>query len=68
MDMTQNNQEMTLDRLDRAIKVLDQLLFQFALRSGGGPDCLLIREAEEAIRFLRSLRTLSEKENRQNQQ
>ena len=46
------NQEMTMTMED-AIKVLETLLYEFALRSGGGPDCVLIKEAEEAIRFLR---------------
>ena len=46
------NQEMTMTMED-AIKVLETLLYEFALRSGGGPDCLLIRESEEALRFLR---------------
>ncbi len=45
----------TQEEMMRAIQILDQLLLEFALRSGGGFDCLLIREAEEAIRFLRSL-------------
>jgi len=50
METLQDNQEMTIER---AIRVLDELLFEFTLRSGGGPDCLLIRESEEALRFLR---------------
>ena len=50
METLQDNQEMTIER---AIRVLDELLFEFTLRSGGGPDCVLIKEAEEAIRFLR---------------
>jgi hypothetical protein len=54
METLQEKQEMTMD-MDRAIQVLDELLFNFVLRSGGGPDCVLISQAEEAIRFLRSL-------------
>jgi len=62
METLQENQEMTMD-MDRAIQIFDELLFEFTLRSGGGPDCILIREAEEAVRFLRSLQ--KQQENRQ---
>jgi hypothetical protein len=63
MNTTQNNQEMTIDK---AIRIFDDLLFEFTIRSGGGPDCLLIRESEEAIRFLRALqKSLQDKENQQ---
>jgi hypothetical protein len=50
MQTQDQTQEMTFHR---AIQVLDQLLFEFTLRSGGGYDCVLIHEAEEALRFLR---------------
>ena len=63
MQTQDQTQEMTID-IDRAIQILDELLFEFTLRSGGGPDCILIREAEEAIRFLRSLSP----QNRQGQE
>jgi len=62
METLQENQEMTMD-MHRAIKVLEDLLFEFTIRSAGGPDCILIREAEEAIRLLRSLQ--KQQENRQ---
>ena len=62
MQTQDQTQEMTID-IDRAIQILDELLFEFTLRSGGGPDCILIREAEEAVRFLRFLQ--KQQENRQ---
>jgi len=62
--MTQDNQQGQMT-LERAIETLDQLLFEFAIRSGGGPDCVLIRDAEEAIRFLRSMRFMLVEEGKQ---